>query len=284
LFFSATFPPQVSMLVKKYSKNPVKVKVKNQVDPKLLKQVYYDVQKNKKLSLLVHLIKSESAKSIMIFCNTRHITDSIVDNLNANSIRASALHGGFTQSSRTKVIERFKEGKDKVLVCTDVAARGIHVDNISHVYNYDVPKDSNDYVHRIGRTARAGSDGLVINLICDADHDNFSKIFRDFDFEIKKNVTPQVEVVKMIMPSRSQGRGDSRGGSGGRGGSRGDSRGNSGRGGPRSDSRGDRGRGESRGNSGRDRGARGSSSEGRSGDRRSSGSGSSRQGSRPRRR
>lgn len=218
LFFSATFPPQVRALTKKYLINPISVKVRNQVDPKLLKQIYYDVKKHQKLSLLIHLIKNEKAESIMIFCNTRRTVDLILDNLKKNSIKASALHGGHTQSNRTKVIQRFKEGKDKILLCTDVAARGIHVDNVSHVYNYEIPSDSNDYVHRIGRTARAGSDGLVINLVCDLDHDNFSKIFRDFDFEIKKVQTPQVENVRMVIPQR-QGRNNSRGGA--RGGTQG---------------------------------------------------------------
>ena len=191
LLFSATFPPQVRHLSKKYLTNPVQVKVQNQVDPKLLKQVYYDARRGEKLSLLIHLIRKESADKIMIFCNTRINSDLIHKNLEANKINASVLHGGFTQALRTKVIDRFKEGKCKVLVCTDVAARGIHVDDVTHVYNYDIPKDHNDYVHRIGRTARAGSEGLVINLLADMDHQNFSKIFSNYDFNIEKVEMPK---------------------------------------------------------------------------------------------
>lgn len=205
LFFSATFPSQIQSLIKKYMVNPAKVKVRNQVDPKLLKQEYYDVKRNMKLSLLVHLIKEEKSNNIMVFCNTRQTTDLIVNNLIINKVKAAAIHGGFTQSSRLKVLDNFKVGKIKTLVCTDVAARGIHVDSVSHVYNYDVPKDPNDYIHRIGRTARAGSDGKVINLISEVDHDNFSKIFRNYDFNISKVQLPlNIDKIKISLPSRAQ--------------------------------------------------------------------------------
>jgi superfamily II DNA/RNA helicase len=196
LLFSATFPPAVRVLTKKFLSNPVNIKVDNQVDAKLLKQVYYDVRRGEKLSLLVHLIKNEASDRIMVFCNTRMNSDLVHQNLVKNNVKASVLHGGFTQASRTKVIDNFKSGKCKVLVCTDVAARGIHVDDVSHVYNYDMAKDPNDYVHRIGRTARAGSEGLVVNLVSDLDHDNFSRIFSNYDFKIEK-LSPPADVVRI---------------------------------------------------------------------------------------
>lgn len=196
LLFSATFPHQVTSLSKKYLTNPQKVKVRNQVDPKLLKQVYYDVRRGEKLSLLIHLIKQETSNKIMIFCNTRMNSDLVQKNLSKNNVRAVVLHGGFTQASRTKVIDDFKKGKEKVLVCTDVAARGLHVDDVTHVYNYDIPKDSNDYVHRIGRTARAGSEGLVINILADMDHENFSRVLRSYDFNIKRIEKPPMQRIK----------------------------------------------------------------------------------------
>ncbi|MFP4567464.1 MAG: DEAD/DEAH box helicase [Candidatus Woesearchaeota archaeon] len=219
LFFSATFPPQVKTLTKKYLKVPVQVKVQNQVDPKLLKQIYYDVRRGDKLSLLIHLIRKESADKIMIFCNTRINSDLVQQNLKFNKISAEALHGGFTQASRTKVIDKFKEGKSKVLVCTDVAARGIHVDDVTHIYNYDIPKDHNDYVHRIGRTARAGSEGLVINLLCDFDHQNFSRVMSNFDFNIPKVEMPK-DMEKIKFNAQKISGGEDRVQSGGRGGPR----------------------------------------------------------------
>lgn len=203
LLFSATYPPQVKELSKKYLKDPESVKVRNQVDPKLLTQVYYDVRRGEKLSLLIHLIKKETSQKIMIFCNTRVNADLVQQNLQKNNIKASALHGGFTQASRTKVIEKFKEGKSKVLVCSDVAARGIHVDDVTHIYNYDIPKDPNDYVHRIGRTARAGSEGLVINVLSDFDHQNFSRILQNYDFDITKAEKPKdMKRIKFDAPRR----------------------------------------------------------------------------------
>lgn len=297
LFFSATFSPQIKSLAKKFLTNPVNIKVNNQVDAKLLKQVYYDVRRGEKLSILVHLLKNEKSDGIMIFCNTRMNSDLVQQNLVSNNIKASVLHGGFTQSSRTKVIQNFKDGRAKVLVCTDVAARGIHVDNVSHVYNYDAPKDPNDYVHRIGRTARAGSEGLVVNLISDLDHVNFSRVVSNYDFTIKRILPPEgMERIKFDVPARSSrptdrrggfggGRGDRGGDRGGRGGSsRGGFGGNRDDGARRSPSSSNRGDGPRRssssggnrregGSSGVSRGERtsGGSSGGRSGDRRSGG-------------
>ena len=203
LFFSATMPPRVRALADKYMKEPVKVMAKKQVDPTKLKQVYYDIHKGMKLSLLVHLLNKEEAGLVMVFCNTRKNTDFVTKNLKANKINAIAIHGGLTQNKRTKTIEMFDNAKVSVLVCTDVAARGLHIGNVSHVYNYDIPRDSNDYVHRIGRTARAGETGKVVNLLCDFDYDNFSRVLRDFsEFKIEKMEKPQVEKIQSIAADR----------------------------------------------------------------------------------
>jgi superfamily II DNA/RNA helicase len=202
LFFSATFAPRIEELVNKHSVSPIKVLAKKQVDPDKMKQYYYDIPKNLKMSLLVHLLKNESSGLVMVFCNTRRSTDLVVKNLKANRIDAIAIHGGFTQNKRTNAMDSFKIGKSGVLVCTDVAARGIHVENISHIYNYEVPSDPTDYVHRIGRTARAGEIGKAINLICEYDHENFSGIFREYDFEIQKLDRPYIERVELVMQPR----------------------------------------------------------------------------------
>jgi len=123
----------------------------------------------------------------MIFCNTRKTTEFVVKNLRSSRIDAISIHGGLSQNKRTKTIELFNNGKVRVLVCTDVAARGLHIENVSHVYNYDIPKDPKDYVHRIGRTARAGEAGKVINLLCEYDYDNFSRLLSEYrTFSIEK--------------------------------------------------------------------------------------------------
>jgi ATP-dependent RNA helicase DeaD len=231
LFFSATISGKIRDLGQRYMNNPIKVSATKLVDPSKLKQVYYDVPRNMKLSLLVYLLKKENADLVMVFCNTRNNTDFVVKNLKANQIRAIAIHGGLSQNKRTNTIQSFNDAKVRVLVCTDVAARGLHIDNVSHVYNYDLPADSKDYVHRIGRTARAGEKGKVINLLCDADYDNFSKIQRDYrTFAIQRMEKPTVARVIAVRAEIRRGgfqghRGPPQRGNFSRGGPRGNSRG-----------------------------------------------------------
>ncbi|MFH1439866.1 MAG: DEAD/DEAH box helicase [Candidatus Woesearchaeota archaeon] len=206
LFFSATISDKIKSLAKRYMNNPVNVSAKNMVDPSKLKQVYYDVEKNMKLSLLVHLLKAESTGLVMVFCNTRRTTDFVVKNLKANKINAIAIHGGLSQNKRTSTIKLFNGAKVEILVCTDVAARGLHIDNVSHVYNYEIPNDPNEYVHRIGRTARAGEEGIVVNLICDRDHENFGRVQYEYrDFKIDKLERPRVERVVTIRDDNQRG-------------------------------------------------------------------------------
>lgn len=200
LFFSATISTRVINLAKQYMENPVEVRAEAMVDPDKLTQAYYDVPKNLKLSLLVHLLQSEKSGLVMVFCNTRRTVDFLVKNLRANDIDAIAIHGGLTQNKRIKTIKRFHEGRVGVLVCTDVASRGLHVEEVSHIYNYDIPKDAKDYVHRIGRTARAGEDGIVINLLGDHDYENFSRVQHEYrDFTITKKEKPYL---KRVFPIR----------------------------------------------------------------------------------
>lgn len=214
LFFSATLSSSIRELANRYMDNPIQVLTAKMVDPSKLKQVYYSIPKNQKLSLLVHLLQKESSGLVMVFCNTRRTTDFVVKNLRANKVSAIAIHGGLTQNKRTRTMELFNEAKVQVLACTDVAARGLHVDNVSHVYNYEIPKDAKDYVHRIGRTARAGEAGKVINLLCEYDHDNFSRVLDEYrDFSIDKVDKPHMERVITIRSDSSGGysRGSQRG-------------------------------------------------------------------------
>ncbi|MAG20111.1 ATP-dependent RNA helicase [archaeon] len=228
LCFSATISEKVKNLANRYMKNPAKVAAKNQVDPSKLKQAYYDIHKGMKFSLLVHLLQKEKNGLVMVFCNTRRNTDFVVKNLKSNKIDAIAIHGGLTQNKRTRTIDMFNSTKVNVLVCTDVAARGLHIDNVSHIYNYDIPKDPKDYVHRIGRTARAEEEGQVINLLCDYDYDNFGRIQNDYrSFVIDKLEKPYVDRVETV---RDNFNGNSRFRNGNRNGnSRNFRRGNSGR-------------------------------------------------------
>ncbi len=206
LCFSATISWQVKDLVNQYMNQPIEVLATKMVDPSKLKQVYYDVARNMKLSLLVHMLQNEKTELAMIFCNSRRSTDFVVKNLRSNKIKASAIHGGMSQNKRTKTINLFNEAKTGVLICTDVAARGLHINNVSHIYNYEIPKDPKDYIHRIGRTARAGEEGIAINFLCDYDYDSFSRILDEYDsFSIENVKTPylkRVMVVRVDDPRR----------------------------------------------------------------------------------
>lgn len=226
MFFSATISDRIKDLAKRHMKDHEIIMATKMVDPSKLKQVYYDISKNMKFSLLVHMLKKEREGLVMVFCNTRRNVDFVGRNLKLNGIRAITIHGGLTQNKRTRTISTFNDGKVNVLVCTDVAARGLHIDNVSHVYNYDLPKDPTDYVHRIGRTARAGEAGQVINLLCELDYGNFGRIQDEHrNYKISKEETPKITKAKMNIESR---RGDRRGRKpsyGGRGFSGGNSRG-----------------------------------------------------------
>ncbi len=252
LLFSATITEAVHKIVTRYIKNYEEVAVESYVDSSKLTQIYYDTDDRLKFSLLVHLLREEKGELVMIFCNSRRNVDFVANNLKELGMKAAAIHGGLTQNRRQRMLERFSDEKSKVgiLVCTDVAARGIHVDSVSHVFNYDIPNDSKQYVHRIGRTARAGEEGMAINILTARDHENFQKVLRDNDVEIDFRKTPEVERIRIAWKedrgsrgfggrnSRNGRGGPRRGGSGGRSGgysSGGRSGGSSGRssGGPR---------------------------------------------------
>ena len=187
LFFSATITPNIKGLAKKHMINSILVLAEKMVDPKKLKQVYYNIPQNMKLSLLVDLLQNEKSGLVMVFCNTRRSVDFVVRNLNANKVKAIAIHGGLSQNKRTNTMGLFNNAKVDVLVCTDVASRGLHIENVSHIYNYELPMDPKNYVHRIGRTARAGKEGKVINLLSENDYHNFDNISREYNtFNIEK--------------------------------------------------------------------------------------------------
>ena len=191
LLFSATISRDIEHIAKKHMNNPESIDVDSYVNPELLKQIFYDVPKNEKFSLLVHLLKRESSGLIMVFCNTRHNTDFVADNLSSLGIDAMAIHGGLSQDKRSRIMQRFHDKKAYVLVCTDVAARGLDIKGVSHVYNYDIPKTSKDYIHRIGRTARAGKEGIAVNIVSDRDYENFRVVRRDESLNIEKEKLPE---------------------------------------------------------------------------------------------
>jgi len=200
LLFGATMPLEIMDIAINYMNNPEKVKMETYVDKSKLMQHYYDVDRKSKLSLLVHIIKKEPSGLIIVFCGTRRIVDIINKNLNKQSIESQGLHGGMTQQKRKQVIEAFHDGKLDVLVASDVAARGLDIKNVKLIINYDLPKTSLEYVHRIGRTARAGNKGKVISLLSPEDYDNFRRVIEDKSLLIHKIEMPQFDRVEFIRP------------------------------------------------------------------------------------
>lgn len=192
LLFSATITNEVARLSQKYMDNPISVSAETYVDPKKLTQFYYDVDDKEKFSTLVHLLKHEESGLVMVFCNTRQNTDFVANNLKLNGIEALAIHGGFSQDKRNRTMGDFHSKNVYVLVCTDVAARGLDIKGVSHVYNYDIPSDSKDYIHRIGRTARAGKEGKVINILTRRDWESFTRTIRDNGLDIDKLEKPHM--------------------------------------------------------------------------------------------
>ncbi|MBS3177072.1 DEAD/DEAH box helicase, partial [Candidatus Woesearchaeota archaeon] len=203
LLFSATMSTEIMNIVKQFMNNPERVKMPSYVDKSKLIQHYYDTERNNKFSLLVHTLKTEAKGLVLVFCGTRHGVDLVHKNLYKQHIRSQAIHGGISQHQRKQVMDAFREGKLDVLVASDVAARGLDIKNVNLIINYDLPKTSLDYVHRIGRTARAGCEGKVISLLTQEDHDNFRSILQDRSLLIHKMSTPHCEHVEFIRPPRS---------------------------------------------------------------------------------
>ena len=202
LMFGATMPQEIMNIARNYMNNPEKIRMQTYVDKSKLIQHYYNVDRNSKFSVLVHVIKKESNGLTLVFCGTRHIVDAVDKNLNRQNIKSQALHGGMTQSRRNQVMELFRNGKLDVLVASDVAARGLDIKNVNLVVNYDLPKTSEEYVHRIGRTARAGKDGKVISLLSHEDHDNFRRVLEDRSLLVRELQTPHFEYVQFVRPQR----------------------------------------------------------------------------------
>ncbi len=188
ILFSATMPESLYRIRDSLTVNAKKVKAKTKVDENLLEQYYYDVDRKDKFSLLVHLLKDERPKKTIIFCNSRNEADSLSKNLFLNGIRVKSLHGGLSQNLRERIISDFHSNKVNVLVATDVAARGLDIKDVTHIFNYNVPNNPEDYVNRIGRTARAGNKGKAICLLSRDDHRYFQNIISKYSFEIKKSI------------------------------------------------------------------------------------------------
>jgi ATP-dependent RNA helicase RhlE len=185
LLFSATMPEAIQDLANSILIDPVRVEVTPQATTveKIAQSVYF-VDKSKKRDLLVHLLDDRSIRRVLVFTRTKHGANRLVEQLDREGVRSEAIHGDKSQSARERALANFKSGKTRVLVATDIAARGIDVDDVTHVINYDLPYEPESYVHRIGRTARAGADGIAYSF-CDAEE---RKLLRDIERTIRMSV------------------------------------------------------------------------------------------------
>jgi ATP-dependent RNA helicase RhlE len=175
LFFSATMPADIKKLADTMLTDPVRVEVTPvSSTAELIEQSLMYVERSKKKDLLRHVLKDRAFSRVIVFTRTKRGANQVSEVLEKNGIISEAIHGNKSQSARQRALENFKAGRTRVLVATDIAARGIDIDNITHVINFEVPNVSESYVHRIGRTARAGTDGIAISF-CDAEERSFIK-------------------------------------------------------------------------------------------------------------
>ncbi|MCC5847070.1 MAG: DEAD/DEAH box helicase [Verrucomicrobia bacterium] len=194
VLFSATVPPPIAKLIKSFTRDPVWVHIESQeLTAPEIEQVWYEVDRRSKLEVLCRLIDMEDIRYGIIFCATKMMVDDLVEHLSARGYLADKLHGDISQMMRERVMNRFRKRGFEFLVATDVAARGLDVKDIEVVFNYDLPNDGEDYVHRIGRTGRAGSKGKAITLVAGRELYRLQNIMRFTKAKIKRGRVPTVE-------------------------------------------------------------------------------------------
>lgn len=203
VFFSATLPPRIAGMVKRHMKDPIRVQIAKEAAPKgsapKVRQTAYIVPRGKKLEVLGKILDLENPSSALVFCRTRTEVDNLTERLGAQGYRAQALHGGITQDQRTRVIKRLKEGAIDLVIATDVAARGLDIEQLALVVNYDVPATPDSYLHRIGRVGRAGREGIAITLADPRE----SRLLRQFELLTKGKISlAQVPTVADLRARR----------------------------------------------------------------------------------
>ena len=218
LLFSATFSQEIKSLAAEFLHKPSEIQVTPENSAvKLVSQIVYPVDKKRKRELLSHKIGEENWQQVLVFTRTKHVANKLAEQLGTDGITAAAIHGNKSQGARTKALADFKAGRVRVLVATDIAARGIDINKLPHVVNFELPNVAEDYVHRIGRTARAGEEGHAISLVCVDE----LKLLRDIEkllgSDIEKVNVPGYDVNPLIKAEPIQNGRNGRNNSGGRG-------------------------------------------------------------------
>lgn len=194
LLFSATFSDEIKSLADGLLNEPAMIEVaRRNSTADVIAQKVHPVDRNRKHPLLSHLIRTNNWSQVLVFTRTKHGANKLVEQLDKDGISALAIHGNKSQSARTRALSEFKDGSLQVLVATDIAARGIDIDQLPHVVNYDLPNVPEDYVHRIGRTGRAGATGEAVSLVCVDEHDMLKGIEKLIKRALPKEVIPGFE-------------------------------------------------------------------------------------------
>jgi len=219
LLFSATFSDDIRQLASGLLHNPAHIEVaRRNTTVETVSQVVHPVDRVRKRELLSWLISSKNWRQVLVFTRTKHGADKLTLQLGQDGIRSAAIHGNKSQGARTKALADFKEGKVRVLVATDIAARGLDIDQLPHVVNFDLPNIAEDYVHRIGRTGRAGNEGEAVSLVCIDERDFLRDIERLIKREIPKVVfdgfEPDPSIKAEPIFKQRQGRSDNSRGNG----------------------------------------------------------------------
>jgi ATP-dependent RNA helicase RhlB len=202
LMFTATLSRRVMQLGWREMTDPAEIVInREQLTPDTVQQELYHVASHEKLSLLLGLLKREGGERIMIFLNTKHAARRLVEDLRRHGYIARGLTGDVMQTKRLKVLDDFRDGNLPILVATDVASRGLHIDGVTHVINFDLPQDAEDYVHRIGRTARVGAEGKAFTLACDNYVYSLDAVHKYVGYEIPVCFAPE-ELFAEVIPFR----------------------------------------------------------------------------------
>jgi len=200
MLYSATMPPTVLNLTRQFQQNPVMIEISKARPPDAIRQAIYPVPKHLKTQLLVALLEQMEVESMLVFTATKQEADIVTRQLSQEKISTACIHGDFRQRQRIAALEGFRSGKYRVLVATNIAARGLDVEGISHVINYDVPDQAEDYVHRIGRTARADAEGDAITLVTPEDEAMIYRIEHLLGHKIERKTLPGFDY-DVVAPS-----------------------------------------------------------------------------------
>lgn len=182
MLFSATMPPEIVQISKTFMHEPRTLLLEqDEITVKTISQRCIGLDRNQKLTTLLQLLRAERVTKAIVFCNTKQWAETLGKLLYRRGVRAESIHSGLSQNKRERVIDEFKQGRFTLLVATDVAARGLHIDGVSHVFNYDLPRNPKDYIHRIGRTGRAGNSGCAISFMTSVDEPLLRNIEREIN-------------------------------------------------------------------------------------------------------